>query len=82
MFVIVCKIDYRFALLPSVFHRLPGTAPFVLNVADDQIGPICHFPVADLDSRLRVRHRCGGGDLYAGVIVVEVISLLRYSAVG
>ena len=77
MFVIVCKIDYSFTLLQCVFYGLPGTAFFVLNVADDQIGPICHFPVADLDSRLRVRHRCDSGDLYVGVIVVEVIFVIK-----
>ena len=76
-FLHVWKIDDRLALLDCILYRLPRTAFFVLNVTDNQIGPVNHFAVTNLDSRLWVCHRCGVRDFYIGVIVVEVIFVIK-----
>jgi len=74
---IFCKIDNVLALLHSILHRLPSTTAFVVDAADDKIGTVNHFTVANLDGRFRMCHRCSVGDLYVGVIVVKVFFVIK-----
>ena len=50
---------------------------YLFNVTDNQIGPINHFPVTNLDGGFWVRHRSSVRDLYVGVIVVKVIFVIK-----
>ena len=78
VFALIRKVYYSLALLHCIIYRLPGTALFVLNIADNQIGALYHFTVANLDRGFRMCHGCGVGDLNVSIIVVKVIFDIRY----
>ena len=56
IFVLIRKVYYSLALLHCIIYSLPCTAFLVPNVADNQIGALYHFTVANLDRRFRMRH--------------------------
>ena len=60
-----------------MIHRLPSAAFFVLDITNDQIGTVNHFTVANLDSGFWMRHGCGVGNLYIGIIIVKVIFVIK-----
>lgn len=53
------KIYDFFALSHCIMYRLPCTAFFMFNVADDQIGTVDHFAITDLN---------GSFGMYAGCV--------------
>ena len=78
VFVLIRKVYYSLALLHCIIYRLPGTAFLVPNVADNQIGALYHFTIANLDRGFRMCHGCGVRDFRIGIIVVKVIFDIRY----
>ena len=66
----IIKVDYILFLLDSVLHCLSGTAFLTLNTAENEVGSIYHFTVADLDRRLGMCLRCCIGNFHVAVVVV------------
>ena len=54
VFVLIRKVYYSLALLHCIIYSLPCTAFFMFNIANNEIGAVDHFPVANLDSGFRM----------------------------
>ena len=82
VFVLIRNFYYSLALLHCIIYSLPCTAFFVFNIANNEIGAVDHFPVANLDRRFWMCDRCGMRNLDVGVIVVKVIFVIKILSSG
>ena len=72
-FMFISKVYYSLALFYCILYCLARAAFFVLNVTDNQIGTVYHFPIANLDGSFRGFYGCRVGNLYIGIMNRERI---------